>query len=389
MNPAHPHTYPRRILLAVTGLSPQIITETLYALAVREAPAFVPTEIHLITTGRGAEHARLNLLSESIGWFHRLRRDWNLPAIAFTPAHIHVITGADGAPLEDIRDGADNTRAADFITARVAELSADPQAALHVSLAGGRKTMGYYLGYALSLFGREQDRLSHVLVNAPFENHREFYYPTPFEHPIHVKEGGKDIAYDCRNAQVDLAEIPFVRLRGGLPEALLGGGASFSQTVAAAQCGGREIGLVIDLAAHTVTAGGEAVKLTPQNFSLLLWLARRRLEGREPVHCRVKDANLDAAQEYLAVCREVYGAHGSEVERAEAGLKKGMDSAWFSPAKNRLHAALVRALGKNGAAPYLIRASGKGKGDRFELGLGAEHIRIEIVSRGPVSNRPG
>lgn len=376
MNPAHPHTYPRRILLAVTGLSPQVVTETLYALALKEAPAFVPTEIHLITTGRGAEHARLNLLSESIGWFHRLRRDWHLPAITFTPAHIHVIPAADGRPLEDIRDGADNTRAADFITARVAELTADPQAALHVSLAGGRKTMGYYLGYALSLFGREQDRLSHVLVSAPYENHREFYYPTPFEHPIHVKEGDKDIAHDCRNARVDLADIPFVRLRAGLPEELLQGDARFSQAVAAAQCGGREIGLVIDLDQRAVTAGGEAVKLTPQNFTLLLWLARRRLEGREPLHCSVYERNAEAARDYLALCRELFGAHGHETERAESGLKQGMDSTWFSPAKSRLHAALARTLGRNGAAPYLIRAFGRGKGDRFELGLGPEQIRI-------------
>ncbi len=34
----HPSEYPSRILLAVTGMSPQILTETLWALAVAEAP---------------------------------------------------------------------------------------------------------------------------------------------------------------------------------------------------------------------------------------------------------------------------------------------------------------------------------------------------------------
>ena len=38
--------------------------------------------------------------------------------------------------------------------------------------------MGYYLGYALSLFGRSQDRLSHVLVSDGYEGHPEFYYPS-------------------------------------------------------------------------------------------------------------------------------------------------------------------------------------------------------------------
>ena len=43
---------------------------------------------------------------------------------------------------------------ADAITALVRALTADPGSAVHASIAGGRKTMGFYLGYALSLFGR-------------------------------------------------------------------------------------------------------------------------------------------------------------------------------------------------------------------------------------------
>ena len=47
------HATPRKILLAVTGISPQIVTETLYALgceAEENPDAFIPTEVHLITT---------------------------------------------------------------------------------------------------------------------------------------------------------------------------------------------------------------------------------------------------------------------------------------------------------------------------------------------------
>ncbi|HKM71076.1 MAG TPA: hypothetical protein VJX94_13665 [Stellaceae bacterium] len=53
-----PASYPRCILLAVTGLSPQIVTETLYALAVTGSPAWAPTEIRIITTRRGAGEAQ-------------------------------------------------------------------------------------------------------------------------------------------------------------------------------------------------------------------------------------------------------------------------------------------------------------------------------------------
>ena len=150
----HPEDHPRRILLAVTGLSPQIVTETVYALAVAPVPPrrrFVPTEVRLITTREGAERAKLSLLHPDSGWFHRLLADYALPPIGFESEHIHVLEDADGRPLGDIRTPEDNNRAADTITEVVRELTRDDDSALHVSIAGGRKTMGFYLGYALSL----------------------------------------------------------------------------------------------------------------------------------------------------------------------------------------------------------------------------------------------
>lgn len=94
-----PHQFPRRLLVAVTGLSPQIVTETLYALAVApSASAFLPTEIHLITTRSGAEKARLALLSDEPGWFHRLRGCENIlpspPASVAPPYNDAVISYA-------------------------------------------------------------------------------------------------------------------------------------------------------------------------------------------------------------------------------------------------------------------------------------------------------
>lgn len=187
-NPQQPETYPRRLLLAVTGLSPQVVTETLYALACNRQPPFVPTEIHLITTAEGRQRAELALLSEDPGWFHRLCKDYALPPIAFDASNIHTVEDDRGRPLDDIRSPEDNERLADRVTDLVRQLTADEQAALHVSIAGGRKTMGFYLGYALSLFGRPQDRLSHVLVSEPFESSWEFFYPTPYSRIITTRD---------------------------------------------------------------------------------------------------------------------------------------------------------------------------------------------------------
>ena len=76
-------SHPRRILLAATGLFPQIVTETLYALAVQPGAAgqaFLPTEIHLITTAEGARLARTALLHPDGGQFHALLA--NYPQLA-------------------------------------------------------------------------------------------------------------------------------------------------------------------------------------------------------------------------------------------------------------------------------------------------------------------
>ena len=151
----------QRILLCVTGLSPQVVTESLYALAVHDE--WVADEVKLITTKAGAERARLSLLSKDPGWMARLQADYGLPPVHFDEQDILTIPDADSLPLEDIRSPEDNERAADFILETVRELTSDAHTELHVSIAGGRKTMGFYLGYALSPYGRSQDRLSHVI----------------------------------------------------------------------------------------------------------------------------------------------------------------------------------------------------------------------------------
>lgn len=174
-------TFPRRILLAATGLSPQILTETLYALGVTPGEGiapFIPTEVHLITTTQGADIARTSLLHPDGGAFHALLADYpQLSHPTFNESNIHIIKDAADQPLADIRSPEENAQAADSITKLMSMLTRDGAAQLHVSIAGGRKTMGFYLGYAFSLFARPQDELSHVLVSSPFESHPEFFFP--------------------------------------------------------------------------------------------------------------------------------------------------------------------------------------------------------------------
>ena len=369
-----PERYPRRILIAVTGLSPQIVTETVYWLAVERAPVFTPTEVHLITTAKGARRAELELLHPETGWFHRLRADYRLPSITFGTEQIHALQDASGRPLSDIRTPADNTCAADSITAVVRELTQDNDCALHVSIAGGRKTMGFYLGYALSLYGREQDRLSHVLVNAPYESHPQFFYPTTRSHVIYTR-GPDEQPFDTQDAEVTVADIPFVRLREGLDDDLLEGRASFSSVVAEAQRAVPPVHLVLNPADCIVTAGGESLAMKPRLVAFYWMLAERARQGRPGIHW----SEDGVAGELLGYYGRVVNPNSAEYERAEDTLGRKLTGENISPDKSHINRQLEQSLGRRRAAPYLIVQTERVPGTRYNrlgLTLSPEAIRI-------------
>src|SRR6266436_5243523 len=94
-DPRVPASYPRRIVVASLGLAPQVLTETLYCLARPEPlePAFVPTEIHIVTTAEGRDRALLTLLHDSTAMLSALEVDQGLIGItaALKRENIHVI----------------------------------------------------------------------------------------------------------------------------------------------------------------------------------------------------------------------------------------------------------------------------------------------------------
>ena len=162
-------------LLALCGITPQIVTETLYGLMIlKNLPI---REIWLVTTKDGRQKIISDLLGEGTGQYFAFCDDYNIPAdsIAFDTSHILV---ADDLP--DIHQSEDNQAFANLILKTVREKTADPETVLYCSLAGGRKTMSVYFALALQFFGRPQDKLYHVLTQPPeFQNHPEFYYIPP------------------------------------------------------------------------------------------------------------------------------------------------------------------------------------------------------------------
>jgi len=407
----HPSQYPRRILLCVSGTSPQIITETLYGLAVEPGnePAFVPTEIRVLTTAMGAQQAQLSLLAEDRDMFGRLCRDYGLSGIHFDIHCIDVFKDADGQPLEDILTPEHNEAAADHITRVVAGLTADANAAIHASIAGGRKTMGFYLGYAMSLFGREQDRVSHVLVSDGFDSHREFFYKPP--RPVTLKKSdGWEMS--TKDAKIHLAQIPIVRLRSSEFEAVSDRRLGFAEAVDRANrlAGGGDMRIVVrrtksnSIFEAKVWIAGECIRLSQPQAFLLHWFALRRSAehhkgaggsaggwvNRKAFNYLRGSANslgyidelINLAKRY-GECSKVFSSMEGFIKAEQEDLRKPkkIPIKWLEPLISGINKQIRYAFGPYAQEQYGIVTTGQ-RGDlSYRLALDPDRIRIEDEGR--------
>ena len=110
----------RKILVAGMGASPAVLTNAVWALAHQSEPV-VPDEIVVITTKSGKDALRAAIMSGAPSVWNRLKTALAKEKIAidgklvFGDTSIRVIPDADGNEASDLRTGADNLRAADFM----------------------------------------------------------------------------------------------------------------------------------------------------------------------------------------------------------------------------------------------------------------------------------
>jgi CRISPR-associated protein (TIGR02584 family) len=188
------------ILICVSGLTPQIVTETLFCLAVNEKTPV--DEIYVLTTKRGREvilgrdkhpaTPKTSLKTE----MENLCKKYKIKQPVFEENDEHIIVAKEESiELSDIRSDKDNILFPNKVCEFIRDKSSDPDTTLYCSITGGRKSMSVHIANALSIFAREQDKLLHVLTKEEHE-FKGFY-------PMNKKEA----------EDLELSEIPFVRLR--------------------------------------------------------------------------------------------------------------------------------------------------------------------------------
>jgi len=331
------------VLLAVTGMSPAVLTETVWALAHEPEPV-LPARVIAVTTSAGRRELERQLFTPEPRFAGRC--PWDALRDALTAAghdltgrlrfgatgdDLRVITATDPATgrtreLPDLRTPADNEAAADFLLEQVRAIVENPDTRLIASLAGGRKTMGALLYACMTLTARETDRLTHVLVNDPFDTLRGFWFPaqpggalrksevrSPKSEsaspeptaPSEIANRKSEIPFDPADAVVQLADVPFVPLRNLFQRELGRPAGRFSLLVEncreqVRQRAGEHVRLTAHQGRAEIEVNGTRVRLAPREHLVLLFLATRARRG-EPAFGAYREAvdALNAFREEL------------------------------------------------------------------------------------------
>jgi len=280
------------VLLAVTGLSPAIVTETVWALA-REKPRTLPGRVIFLTTAVGAVKIQEQLFTPlpalgGVSAWQALRIALHAGPEELIAEPTRLIGKSDPAtgsltPLPDIITPQDNEIAASFLLEQVRGIAENPDTPLIASIAGGRKTMGALLHAAVSLLGRETDRLTHVLVSPPYESLPGFFFPGQPGGLLRDRDG---IAHDPAAAIVALADVPFVPLRNRfadlseMPGSFTGLVDKYSRTIR--EDAARPAGLIIDHWQRTLTIDGTVLKLPQKMLAIVHFLLEAQSADTSP-----------------------------------------------------------------------------------------------------------
>lgn len=217
----------KTVLLAVTGMSPAVLTETVWALA-HAADSVLVDEVYVMTTMEGRSALLTQLFGPDGGWDRMVaallktfgsRKTAGKFRFGTSDDCIRVLASPDGRRnLSDVASSEDNAQVADYFLKTIREFTEDPSVVLYASIAGGRKTMSALMLSCMTLVGRAEDHVLHVLVNEPFD--RPLVPPFLFpergvrHRAASAPAAGKAVSHPSESAEISLIDLPFVKMRG-------------------------------------------------------------------------------------------------------------------------------------------------------------------------------
>jgi hypothetical protein len=178
-------------------------------------------------------------------------------------------------------------------------------------------------------------------------------------------------AINCSHARVDLAEIPFLRLRDALSAHLqTGGQLHFGDALQRAALAVQPIQVSLDPHHQAIVVSRETVRMPQTQFALYACLAYRHRQG-EP---EFVPSNFEHAGLFLDFVRNTFGQLHAAYERAEQSVQSCIKShdpkamkQYFPSIISRLDARLEDTLGLLLAQRCSIKSRGKRGQMRYAL----------------------
>lgn len=364
------------ILIAIAGLSPQVITETLYAL---HQDGIRIDEIHAIATRVGRDAISTQLFAPDDGRYFQYLREYGIDpkTILFSQDTLHVLRDDKGHPLDDITGEEENKILLKSCLTLAHRFTKNAKNTVYFSIAGGRKTMSACLMVAAQMYARPQDRICHVLVSPEFENHQEFYYPPVKPALLELRDArGQAIFKDTSYAKVTLVPIPFISMRASAREGknrrIQTPAELFRHLVTE-----KEQPLIVDLHQGKILYKKAELKMMPSRLALYAFLTGQKLQCRLlSATCRgCSSCYLDYRQisENQAVITDLYRRLGGTTEnKGICALEKDELRAYVS----KIRKDLQKAFGAQAVELLAVEAVGKKPDTRYGIPMERDRIRI-------------
>ncbi|MFZ5764068.1 MAG: CRISPR-associated ring nuclease Csm6 [Thermodesulfobacteriota bacterium] len=369
----------KNILLAVVGLSPQVITETLYALLHEGRRVHA---VHMITTRRGKEKLLTGLFDPDCR-----RIDVLLADFAIDPAtldcsirNIHTLKTAAGVEVEDIITPEDNEILLQTCLDLAFHFTRRDDTALWFLVAGGRKTMTSCLTLAAQLYGRPQDRILHVLVSPEFESCRDFWYPPRISVPVTLRdENGNPLIKETRYAEIRLITIPFVSIRPLLAADMLDQPRPPAELLQSLIRDAPKI-LVINLTEGKLIYNGTELDLHPARLALYAFFAEQKKNCPRPHPCAGCHDCFLAAESIIGnpAIAVIYGRiPGGRLlgEMSDTGISS-LSKVNFNSYKSKIRKDLLHTFGQAHVAELEISSQGERPETRYGIRIDRDRIRL-------------
>lgn len=372
----------KNILLAVCGLSPQVITEALYALFCEGRQVHA---VHLVTTRQGKDRVLTGLFDPQLPRVAELLADFGLSAepIDFSPASIHILKNRAGVELDDIITQEDNEDLLRLCLDLAFRFTREPDSVVWFLVAGGRKTMTSCLTLAAQLYGRPQDRLLHVLVSPEFEGCRDFWYPPKQPVTIQLTDGrGQPFFKETRYAAIQLITIPFVSVRDRLQDSLLDQPRMPAELMQTLIRDSPRI-LTINLTLSKLVFGGLELDMHPTRLALYAFFAEckkachleRPCAGCDGMNCFLDASEVVASEAVVRMYERIPGGRLIE-EMSDSGIRS-LSRENFQSYKSKIRRELLTAFGQSHLAQLEIAAVGVRPDTRYGILLDRNRIRME------------